>query len=172
MGQARQKFLGVNGLIIFIALLNAFVPLSTDLYLPALPGMSAYFGTSADRINLTLTTFFIFYALGTLVWGPLSDHYGRKPVLIVGMGLYVIASDSCALMRSVDGLVLCRILQAIGGSAAFKTSLRSCSSVGSHPRRICLSRAPSLHSHSESFCYQYATSRGGCIQPSKTNGAC
>lgn len=118
MDKVNQKYLGANGLIIFIALLSAFVPLSTDLYLPALPGMSAYFGTSAGRINLTLTAFFIFYALGTLVWGPLSDHFGRKPVLVVGMGLYVIASVSCALMRSVDGLVLCRIFQAIGGSAA------------------------------------------------------
>jgi DHA1 family bicyclomycin/chloramphenicol resistance-like MFS transporter len=118
MVRAKQKYLGTNGLIIFIALLSAFVPLSTDLYLPALPRMSAYFGTSAGRINLTLTVFFIFYALGTLVWGPLSDHYGRKPILIAGMGLYIIASAFCALIRTVDGLILCRIFQAIGGSAA------------------------------------------------------
>ena len=118
MVQVRQKYLGAYGLIIFIALLSAFIPLSTDLYLPALPGMSSYFNTSADRINLTLSAFFIFYALGTLVWGPLSDHYGRRPVLVVGMGLYIIASSFCALIRSVDGLILCRIFQAIGGSAA------------------------------------------------------
>jgi DHA1 family bicyclomycin/chloramphenicol resistance-like MFS transporter len=114
----KQKYLRAYGLIIFIALLSAFIPLSTDLYLPALPGMSDYFGMSASRINLTLTTFFIFYALGTLVWGPLSDHYGRKPILLVGMGLYSIASVMCALMPSLDGLILCRIFQAIGGSAA------------------------------------------------------
>ena len=80
MSQVKQKYLGAKGLIILIALLSAFVPLSTDLYLPALLKMSAYFRASADRINLTLTVFFIFYALGTLVWGPLSDHYGRKPI--------------------------------------------------------------------------------------------
>jgi DHA1 family bicyclomycin/chloramphenicol resistance-like MFS transporter len=51
-------------------------------------------------------------------YGPLSDHYGRKPILIAGLGLYVLASTLCALMWSVDGLVLCRIFQAIGGSAA------------------------------------------------------
>ena len=118
MDQTKQKILGANGLVILIALLSAFVPLSTDLYLPALPKMSAYFGVSADRINLTLTAFFIFYALGTLVWGPLSDHYGRKPILISGLGLYVISSALCAFMWSVDGLILCRIFQAIGGSAA------------------------------------------------------
>jgi MFS transporter, DHA1 family, multidrug resistance protein len=118
MVRTNQKNLGTNGLIIFIALLSAFVPLSTDLYLPALPGMSAYFGTSASRINLTLTAFFIFYALGTLVWGPLSDHYGRKPILIAGMGLYIIASAFSALIRTVDGLILCRIFQTSRGSAA------------------------------------------------------
>jgi MFS transporter, DHA1 family, multidrug resistance protein len=118
MGQVKQKFLGAKGLVILIALLSAFVPLSTDLYLPALPKMSAYFGVGADRINLTLTAFFIFYALGTLVWGPLSDRYGRKPILIAGLGLYVAASISCALMSDVNGLVLSRIFQAIGGSAS------------------------------------------------------
>jgi DHA1 family bicyclomycin/chloramphenicol resistance-like MFS transporter len=118
MDQTKQKFLGANGLVILIALLSAFVPLSTDLYLPALPGMSAYFNVGADRINLTLTVFFIFYALGTLVWGPLSDHYGRKPILVSGLILYVISSALCASMWSIDGLILCRIFQAIGGSAA------------------------------------------------------
>jgi MFS transporter, DHA1 family, multidrug resistance protein len=117
MIQAKQKYLGAYGLIIFIALLSAFIPLSTDLYLPALPGMSSYFNVSAGQINLTLTSFFIFYALGTLVWGPLSDHYGRKPVLVVGMGLYILASALCAQTWSVNGLVVCRIFQALGGSA-------------------------------------------------------
>jgi len=60
MDQPRQKYLRASGLVILIALLSAFVPLSTDLYLPALPGMSAYFGVSVDRINLTLIAFFIF----------------------------------------------------------------------------------------------------------------
>ena len=118
MDQTKQKYLGTRGLVILIALLSAFVPLSTDLYLPALPGMSANFGVSADRINLTLTAFFVFYALGTLVWGPLSDHYGRKPILVTGLGLYAIASAMCAFTWNVDGLIVCRIFQALGGSAA------------------------------------------------------
>jgi MFS transporter, DHA1 family, multidrug resistance protein len=118
MMQVKQKYLGANGLVVLIALLSAFVPLSTDLYLPALPKMSAYFGVGADRINLTLTAFFVFYALGTLVWGPLSDRYGRKPILLAGLGLYVIASIFCAFMWNVNGLILCRIFQALGGSAS------------------------------------------------------
>ena len=118
MNQVKQRYLGANGLVILIAFLSAFVPLSIDLYLPALPGMSDYFGVGADRINLTLTAFFVFYAFGTLVWGPLSDRYGRKPILLSGLGLYIVASVLCALMWSLNGLVLCRILQAIGSSAS------------------------------------------------------
>jgi MFS transporter, DHA1 family, multidrug resistance protein len=118
MGQVKQKYLGAKGLVVLIALLSAFVPLSTDLYLPALPKMSAYFGVGAERINLTLTAFFVFYAFGTLIWGPLSDRYGRKPILVSGLGLYVLASMLCALMWDVNGLILCRIFQALGGSAA------------------------------------------------------
>ena len=97
--------------------------------------MSDYFGMSASRVNLTLTTFFIFYAFGTLVWGPLSDRYGRKPILIVGMGLYLSASALCALMSSLDGLILCRIFQAIGGSAAGAIALAIVKDVYSGKKR-------------------------------------
>jgi len=61
-----QKYLGERGLIALITLLSAFVPLSTDLYLPALPGMAKYFGVSVDLANLTLILFFIFFSAGTL----------------------------------------------------------------------------------------------------------
>ena len=83
-------------MIFLIALLSAFVPLSTDLYLPALPGMADYFQVPVEQINLTLTIFFVFYALGTLFWGPLSDRYGRKPILLVGLSIYVLASVFCS----------------------------------------------------------------------------
>ncbi len=113
-----QKNLGAKGLIVLIALLSAFVPLSTDLYLPALPTMGAFFNAPANQINLTLTAFFIFYALGTLFWGPLSDRYGRRPVLLVGMSVYVVASALCANAWDVGALIFFRALQAAGGSAA------------------------------------------------------
>lgn len=118
METSKQKILGSKGLVILIALLSAFVPLSTDLYLPALPTMSAFFGVGTDRTNLTLTMFFIFYALGTLVWGPLSDRYGRKPILVTGLSIYILASLFCVFAGSIDVLILCRIFQAAGGSAA------------------------------------------------------
>ena len=118
MDSSRQKIIGNKGLVILIALLSAFVPLSTDLYLPALPTMSAFFGVGANRVNLTLTMFFIFYALGTLIWGPLSDRYGRKPILVTGLSIYILASLSCVFAGSINVLILCRIFQAVGGSAA------------------------------------------------------
>lgn len=114
----EQKRLGEKGLIALLALLSAFVPLSTDLYLPALPGMSEQFGASPDLINLTLVLFFVFYSAGTLVWGPLSDKYGRKPTLLAGLTIYIVASVLCANARDVYALILFRILQAVGGSTA------------------------------------------------------
>ncbi|MHB8086754.1 MAG: multidrug effflux MFS transporter [Anaerolineaceae bacterium] len=118
MEPTKQKIIGEKGLVILIALLSAFVPLSTDLYLPALPTMSAFFGVGPERTNLTLTLFFVFYALGTLIWGPLSDHFGRKPILATGLGIYIIASLGCVFAPSIDALIIFRIFQALGGSAA------------------------------------------------------
>ncbi len=113
-----QKRLGSKGLIGLIALLSAFVPLSTDLYLPALPSMSTQFNAPVNLVNLTLILFFVFYSIGTLVWGPLSDKYGRKPALLVGLTVYIIASALCASAPNVYALVFFRVLQAAGGSTA------------------------------------------------------
>jgi DHA1 family bicyclomycin/chloramphenicol resistance-like MFS transporter len=113
-----QKYLGDKGLIVLIALLSAFVPLSTDLYLPALPGMGDNFGVPASLTNLTLILFFIFFSLGLLFWGPLSDKYGRRPVLLAGLALYIAASAGCAVSGEIWHLIAFRILQAVGGSAA------------------------------------------------------
>lgn len=116
--QPAQKRLGARGMIALIALLSAFVPLSTDLYLPALPTMGAQFNAAPNIINLTLMLFFITYSVGTLVWGPLSDKYGRRPVLLAGMTVYIIASVLCANAWNVYALIVFRVLQAAGGSTA------------------------------------------------------
>jgi MFS transporter, DHA1 family, multidrug resistance protein len=114
----HQRYLGEKGVVALVALLSAFVPLSTDLYLPALPTMGDYFSVSVHLTNLTLILFFLFFSAGLLFWGPLSDKYGRRPVLLVGLTIYILASGACALSESIYILILSRILQAIGGSAA------------------------------------------------------
>jgi DHA1 family bicyclomycin/chloramphenicol resistance-like MFS transporter len=115
----NQKYLGEKGLIALIAFLSAFVPLSTDLYLPALPGMAKFFGVSTDLANLTLILFFVFFAAGTLFWGPQSDRYGRRPVLLIALSIYSAAGFLCASSADIYQLILFRVLQALGGSGAF-----------------------------------------------------
>lgn len=118
----EQKYLGNKGFLAFITLLGAFIPLSTDIYLPALPKMVENLNTSTSIVNLTLIFFFVFYALGTILWGPLSDKYGRRTILIVGLAIYTIASILCIFSGNVYELILFRILQSIGCGAATAVS--------------------------------------------------
>jgi DHA1 family bicyclomycin/chloramphenicol resistance-like MFS transporter len=114
----EQRYLGRKGMIALIALLSAFVPLSTDIYLPALPGMARYFDVSPNLTNLTLILFFVVFSAGTLFWGPMSDKHGRRPVLLAGLTIYVLASVSCACAWDIYSLIIARIFQAVGGSGA------------------------------------------------------
>ena len=100
-----------------IAALVALGPLSTDMYLPALPGLVDEFSTDAGRVQLTLSLFLAGFAVAQIVYGPLSDRFGRKPVLLGGLLLFVAASIACALATSIDMLIFARFLQALGGSA-------------------------------------------------------
>lgn len=109
-----QNYLGVKGLILFITLMGMFIPLSIDLYLPAMPAMTQYFHTTEAMVNLTLIAFYIAFAAGIIVFGPLSDKYGRKPILVLGLILYLIGSIACALAAPVQQLILFRVLQALG----------------------------------------------------------
>jgi len=118
VNKKTQKYLGDKGFIVFITLLSGFIPLSTDIYLPALPKMVDSFNTSASLINLTLIFFFAFYALGTILWGPLSEKYGRRKILIVGLVIYTLSSLLCVFSGNVYQLILFRIFQSIGCGAA------------------------------------------------------
>jgi DHA1 family bicyclomycin/chloramphenicol resistance-like MFS transporter len=114
----QQRRLGRKGLVVFLAALSAFPALSTDLYLPALPAMTTYFQVPEYQTNLTLILFFVFYAVAILVWGPLSDRYGRRPVLLVGLACYTAGGVLCAVSSDIFQLMAFRIFQALGAGAA------------------------------------------------------
>ncbi len=109
--------LGRKALIVYLAFLSAFTPLSTDLFLPALPIMAEYFQATPGLTNLTLMGFMFFFALSMLVWGPLSDKYGRRPVILAGLTLYLASSVLCALSTNIWMLIAGRVIQAVGSGA-------------------------------------------------------
>ncbi|MCX7155296.1 MAG: multidrug effflux MFS transporter [Rhodocyclales bacterium] len=89
-------------------------PLSTDLYLASLPSMATDFGVTPAAVQNTLSLFVIGFGSAQLVSGPLSDRYGRRPVLIGGLTLYLLSSIACALAPGLGWLVVARFVQAIG----------------------------------------------------------
>jgi DHA1 family bicyclomycin/chloramphenicol resistance-like MFS transporter len=93
-------------------------PLSTDLYLASLPSLATVFGVPASTVQLTLSMFVAGFGGAQLVIGPLSDRYGRRPVLLAGLGLYVMASLLCAAAPGIDLLIVARFLQALGCCSA------------------------------------------------------
>jgi DHA1 family bicyclomycin/chloramphenicol resistance-like MFS transporter len=103
-----------------LALLIAMVtfgPVSIDIFLPSLPDMTRVFATDVSHVQTTLSIFIAGFALAQLVLGPLSDRFGRRPVLLAGTGLYCAASVLCLFARSIDTLILARLLQAFGACA-------------------------------------------------------
>jgi MFS transporter, DHA1 family, multidrug resistance protein len=109
-------------LLLILAGLMAFGPLSIDMYLPGFPLIAADFAVPTARVELSLASFFIGLALGQLLHGPLSDRYGRRPIVLLGLGVYVAASIACALAPSAEFLVAARFVQALGACAGIVVS--------------------------------------------------
>lgn len=104
-------------LLLVLALLSAVAPFATDLYLPAFPEMTGDLNTSATAVQLTLTAFLLGVTLGQLVFGPLSDRFGRVKPLLAGAALCVAAGVVAALAPNVGILVVARFAQGLGGAA-------------------------------------------------------
>lgn len=113
--EIRERF---PPIILLLALLSAFPPLATDMYLPALPLLQREWQAPLVAINLTLVTFFMTYCGFLLIYGPLSDRYGRKPPLLVGVGLFILSCLVCGLSQSAGMMICGRILQGAGAAAA------------------------------------------------------
>lgn len=94
--------------------LIAYQPIATDTYLPALPAIARAFGTDAAMVQWTLSAFFLGTAAAQLFYGPLSDRFGRKPVLIVGIAIFFVGSLACIFAPSIEALIAARFFQAIG----------------------------------------------------------
>jgi MFS transporter, DHA1 family, multidrug resistance protein len=101
-----------------LALLSAFPPLSTDMYLPAIPVLQKQWSQPLDIINITLVIYFVTYCVFMLIYGPLSDKYGRRKPIIVGTVIYIIGSFVCAFSPNVYFLIAARFLQAAGDAGA------------------------------------------------------
>ncbi|MGV0814898.1 multidrug effflux MFS transporter [Mycolicibacterium boenickei] len=100
-----------------LALLTAVAPLSIDMYLPAFPAMAEEFGTSASAVQLTLTAFMVGLASGQLIIGPLSDRFGRRPLILVGTLVCVLAGVACAVAPNIAALTAFRFVQGFSGAA-------------------------------------------------------
>lgn len=106
---------GTFGLTALLAGLSAIGPLTTDMYLPSLPDIANNLGAATAEVQLTISAYLIGFAAGQIVYGPVSDRLGRKPVLIGALALYGVASLICAMSTSIHMLIAARSLQAVGG---------------------------------------------------------
>ncbi len=104
-------------LIPFLGALTALGPLSNDLYVPSLPLVASGLQAVGGTVQFTMSSLLLGFSLGCLIYGPLSDRYGRKPVLMLGLALYVLAGVLSALSPDLGTLVTWRFLQGMGASS-------------------------------------------------------
>ena len=139
-------------LLVLLALLSAFTPLSIDMYLPALPVIAQDLNGSIGDIQLTLSAFMIAFGAGQIFYGPAGDRFGRRPVILTSLAIYVVASIGCAFAAQAGHLVTLRVLQglaACGGVVLARTMVRDLAEKDQAARAMslmhaCSSLAPML----------------------------
>jgi DHA1 family bicyclomycin/chloramphenicol resistance-like MFS transporter len=104
--------------IVTLAAITALIALSIDMSLPAQPTLATVFGITAETANLNLSMFMIGFAIAQLLVGYLADAWGRRRVLLGGLGLFSLSALACTMSPTIEVLLVCRVLQGIGGSAA------------------------------------------------------
>lgn len=110
-----EKKLGKTYIIIILGALTTISPFTIDMYLPAFKLIAQSLHTTPEKISLSVSSYFIGFSIGQLLYGPLLDRFGRKPPLYFGLGLYAIACFACMQSHSVTQLVIFRFFQALGG---------------------------------------------------------
>lgn len=108
---------------LFLSGLGALAPFSTDVYLPAMPEMTRYFNTDFSTMQLTLSLFWVSFAFGQLAWGPLSDMFGRKKMIFIGVTVFIISSLACAFAQSIEFLIFTRIIQGLSACSGMVISM-------------------------------------------------
>jgi DHA1 family bicyclomycin/chloramphenicol resistance-like MFS transporter len=109
---------GSFALTLLLSMLTGLGPLSMDMYLPSLPAIGHLLGATPAQVQLTISSYLIGFAVAQVIYGPLSDRHGRRPVLLAALGIYLAATLACALSASIEALVAARFAQAVGGSGA------------------------------------------------------
>ncbi|MES1956304.1 Bcr/CflA family multidrug efflux MFS transporter [Salinisphaera hydrothermalis] len=104
-------------MVCLLGLLTAVAPLSIDTYLPAMPALARQFAVDPAHVQYSLSLFFVGLGFGQLLYGPISDRHGRRPVLYFGLALYLVASLACALSVSINMLIVARLVQGLGAAA-------------------------------------------------------
>ena len=111
----RQKYIS---LILILGSMTALGPFTIDMYLPGFSAIAADLHTTANKVSLSLSSYFIGIAAGQLLYGPLLDRYGRKSPLYAGLLVYILASIGCSLVNDIDTFIGLRFIQAVGSCAA------------------------------------------------------
>ena len=118
---SKQAGLDVR-LVMGLGLLVGLPSVATDLYFPAMPGLQAFFGVDAAAVQATLSIYLLGQAIGMMVFGPLSDRFGRRPPLLAGLVCFTLGCGGASLAQELWLLLAARFLQALGGAAAVVTA--------------------------------------------------
>jgi DHA1 family bicyclomycin/chloramphenicol resistance-like MFS transporter len=141
---SKQK----TGILLTLGGLSALAPFSIDMYLPAFPEIANTLKTDLAQVSFSLTGYFVGISLGQLLYGPLTDRFGRRKPLLAGLLVFRFSSIGCALSPSVTWLISMRVILALGGCAGMVTAtaavrdifhpdadLRGCTNYSADPGR-------------------------------------
>jgi DHA1 family bicyclomycin/chloramphenicol resistance-like MFS transporter len=103
--------------LVLLVAATSLGPLTINIFIPSMPGLARDFATDYATVQLTLTLYLIGIGVGQLLWGPVSDRHGRRPVMIAGLGVYTVGSALCLIAPSIELLVAGRVVQSVGGCA-------------------------------------------------------